>query len=136
MSEANKAIARRLLDEAWNQGDFRVIDEVVDNNYVNHDTQAQGTVGPSGMKNLIQTYRSAFPDLNFEVKDILADGNKVIVRWESTGTQLGPLPQIPATGRQVNVTGIGIMHFDQSGKVIEDWANWDTIGMMQQLGVM
>ena len=135
MSEANKNIVRRLITEGWNNGSHSVVDELVDANYQNHDTQAQGANGPHGFKGLIDTYRMAFPDLQFDIEDMMADGDKVITRWRSTGTQLGALPDVPATGRRVDVTGIGISRI-ANGKIVEDWANWDTMGMLKQLGVI
>ena len=135
MSEANKASVRRLMNEVWNQGKMEVVDELLDTNYINHDTQAPGVNNSQAFKGLVDTYRTAFPDLNFDIEDILTDGEKVITRWRSTGTQLGDLPDVPATGRRVDVTGISITRFEQ-GKIAEDWANWDTVGMLKQLGVI
>jgi steroid delta-isomerase-like uncharacterized protein len=136
MSEDNKAVARRVLD-CFNSGNVDELDELVAADAVDHDEQNpnRGTPGPDGLKQTIQMYRAAFPDLKLTIEEQIAEGNMVATRWVAVGTHQGDLPGLPATGRQSTVTGMG---FDrvENGKIAEAWGNWDTLGMMQQLGAI
>jgi steroid delta-isomerase-like uncharacterized protein len=80
-------------------------------------------------------YRAAFSDLQMTVEDQIAEGDMVVTRWTAVGTNDGDLPGMPASGRSSTVTGIGIDRIED-GKIVEAWGNWDTLGMMQQLGVI
>ena len=136
MSEQNKAVARQVL-EIFGSGDLDALDELISANAVDHDTQNPYTDigGPEGSKRTISMYRTAFPDLRLTVEDQIAEGDKVVTRWTATGTQEGDLPGLPASGNKTTVTGIGIDRFED-GKIVEAWNNWDTLGMMQQLGAV
>jgi predicted ester cyclase len=80
-------------------------------------------------------YRAAYPDLLITVDDLIAEGNKVVGRWTARGTNTGPLMGMPPTGKQATVMGISILAI-ADGKVTDQWFNWDTLGMLQQLGVI
>jgi steroid delta-isomerase-like uncharacterized protein len=136
MSEKNKAIARKALD-AFNSGDVDSLDDVISPDAVDHDPQNpfRDTHGPEGAKQTISMYRAAFPDLRIKVEAQIAEGDLVVTRWTSTGTHDGDLPGLPASHNKVAVTGIGIDRIE-NGKVVEGWNNWDTLGMMQQLGAV
>ena len=136
MSDQNKAIARRAL-ELFSGGDLDEMDELVSQDAVDHDTQNPNREihGPEGAKKTAAIYRAAFPDLRITVEDQIAEGDKVVTRWTATGTQDGDLPGLPASGRSSTITGIGIDRID-GGKIVETWGNWDTLGMMQQLGAV
>lgn len=136
MSAENKAIARRLYEDLWNKGNLAVADEISAANYVHHDPATPDVGrGPEGLKQLITMYRTAFPDVYFTIDDLIAEGGQVVTRWTARGTHKGALMGISATGKQVTVTGIGILRI-AGGKIEEGWENWDAIGMMQQLGVV
>ena len=135
MSEKNKAIARRILDEAWSQGKLDVIDELVDPDFVFHDPMAPGIKGTDGLKQLITMYRTGFPDLRFKIEDQLADGDKVINRWSCGGMHKSELMGIPATGKHTTTSGIGITRY-KNGKAVEEWVYWDGLGWLRQLGVV
>ena len=136
MSAENKALVRRLFKEVWSKGKLDLLDKIVAADYENHDPAGRMPAsGREGLKQHVTAYRDAFPDLAFTIDDILADGNKVIVRWTANGTHLGTLlGAIPATGRQVLTIGTSIIRV-AGGKITEQWANWDALGLMQQLGV-
>jgi steroid delta-isomerase-like uncharacterized protein len=136
MSEQNKAIARRAL-ELFASGDLDELDEIVSGSAVDHDTQNPnaGIHGPEGAKQTAAMYRAAFPDLRITIEDQIAEGDMVVTRWTAIGTQDGDLPGLPASGRSTTVTGIGIDRLE-GGKIVESWGNWDTLGMMQQLGAI
>jgi steroid delta-isomerase-like uncharacterized protein len=136
MSDQNKATARRGY-EAWTSGDLDAYDEIIAPDARDHDAQNPnaGTLGPEGAKQTAEMYRAAFSDTRFEIDQQLADGDYVITRWTATGTNDGELMGMPATGKRVTITGISIDRFE-GGKIAESWSNWDTLGMMQQLGVI
>ena len=136
MSDQNKAIARRALD-LFTSGDLDEMDQLVSEDAVDHDAQNPnaGIHGPEGAKRTAAIYRGAFPDLQITVEDQLAEGDKVVTRWTAVGTQDGDLAGLPASGRSTTVTGITIDRI-AGGKIVESWGNWDTLGMMQQLGAV
>jgi predicted ester cyclase len=134
-SEQNKAIVRRLIEEPW-KGDLSVVDELIDPNYVGYDPSIPEPLrGPDGFKENVSTYRAAYSDAQITVDDQIAEGDKVATRWTGRGTHDGDLMDIAPTGKQVKVSGVTISRL-ANGKVIEDYTNWDTFGMMQQLGVV
>jgi steroid delta-isomerase-like uncharacterized protein len=134
LAESILALARRTFDEIWNTGNLDVADELFSPDYVNHDpTSPEVPPGPEGVKQLARMYRRAFPDLRFIIDEMLATGDKVITRWTGQGTHRGALRGLPPTGRQARVTGISI-HRVVGGRIVETWLNWDTLGLMEQLG--
>jgi steroid delta-isomerase-like uncharacterized protein len=120
--------------EPW-EGNFGVIDELVAADYVGHDPAQPELHGPDGIREFITTYLAAFPDGKITIDEQLAEGDLVASRWTGRGTQQGELMGVPPTGRQVTVSGITISRV-KNGKVVEEWSNWDTLGMLQQLGVV
>ena len=136
MSAETKAIARRFLEEAFNGGNLDVVDELVAPQFVNHDAaKPEPTVGIEGAKAGVTGYRDAFPDLRLTIEQQVADGEYVTTRWTARGTHQGDLMGMAATGKQATVTGITIDRI-VDGRFVESWTNWDTLGLMQQLGVV
>ena len=137
MSEQNKALARRAIEEIWNQGKLAVIDELVASNATYHDPNVPGGkfTGPEGVKQFVQIYRGAFPDVRLTINDQIAEGDEVVTRWTATGTHKGQFMGIAPTNKHSTVTGVNIERF-QNGKVVEGWANYDMFGMLQQMGVV
>jgi steroid delta-isomerase-like uncharacterized protein len=136
MAEENKAVSRRLVEEAFVGGDLDLVDELVDEGYVGHDPAVPEDVrGPAGVKELIAGYRAAFPDLLLVVEDQVAEGDKVVTRWLARGTHEGEIFGVPGTGKQTTTTGITIDRLS-GGKIVESWDNWDTLGVMQQIGAI
>jgi steroid delta-isomerase-like uncharacterized protein len=133
-ADTNKEIVRRLVVEPW-EGNFDVIEELVAPNYVGHDPAQPDMQGPQGIKEFITGYLTGFPDGRITIDEQLAEGDLVATRWTGRGTHQGELMGIPPTGKQVTVSGITISHV-KNGKVVEEWSNWDTLGMLQQLGVV
>lgn len=136
MSAETKAITRRFLDEAFNGGNLGVVDELVAPQFVNHDAALpEPTTGIEAAKASIAGYRDAFPDLRLTIEQQVAEGEYVTTRWTARGTHQGDLFGMTATGKQATVTGITIDRI-VDGKLVESWTNWDTLGLMQQLGVV
>lgn len=78
----------------------------------------------------------AFPDLVRTVEDMVAEGDKVVARWTSTGTHTGPFMGLPPTGKAVTTTGITIFRLNGAGRIVEEWSETDMVGMLQQVGGM
>jgi steroid delta-isomerase-like uncharacterized protein len=133
--EGNKAIVRRLFQEAWNRGNLNVVDELLTTNYVFHEPISGDIRGPGGYKQFVTVYRTGAPDIHFTIEDQVAEGDKVVTRYTTTGTHQGNFMGIAPTGKRLRVTGIAIVRFE-GGKIAEDWVNWDALGLMQQLGVV
>jgi steroid delta-isomerase-like uncharacterized protein len=135
-AESNKALSRRLLEEAFNAGNIDVIDELVTTDFVNHDAALpEPLIGPDAAKSSIRGYRTGFPDLRITVEEQIADDMGVATRWSAKGTHEGELMGMAPTGKQATVTGITIDRI-VDGRIAESWTNWDTLGMLQQLGVV
>lgn len=136
--ETNKTIALETLERAFNQGDLSVIDEYVASNGTDHQ-ESPGTDFPTHLKEVITRLRTGFPDLHFEIHNILSEGEIVAFRSTMTGTHQGTLDMgmgraIPATGRKVSVPHMHFLRF-VDGKNVDLWHMWDMPKMMQQLGV-
>lgn len=136
-AEENKALARRFIEECFNKGNLNVVDELTAANWVGHDSSVPGGInGAAAMKQFISMYRTAFPDLTITIDELYAIGdNRVLMRWTTRGTHRGTLQGMPATGKQATVTGMTLSHYE-NGKDVEDYTNWDTLGLMQQLGAI
>ena len=136
MSEAqNVATLERFVEEVINQGRFEVADELVQENFVELDPLPGQQQGREGLKDVIRMMRAAFPDIHWVVEETIASGDKVVSRFKWTGTNRGKFLGFPATGRQVVVTGVVIDRL-HAGKMADSRIHMDTMGMMQQLGVI
>jgi steroid delta-isomerase-like uncharacterized protein len=135
MSEENKALARQFNEEVWNNKNLDAINELMADGVVDHDIPPGLPSGADGVKALVGMYVKAFPDVKITIDDLVAEGDRVVSRWTATGTHNGELMGIPATGKQVTVTGIDISRYS-GGKIVEHWGELDQMGMMQQLGVI
>jgi steroid delta-isomerase-like uncharacterized protein len=133
-TEDNKALSRRYYEEVWNGGNTALLDEVMAENHVNHAPPAP-VLGREAFKQYVAAYRAAFPDFHLTIEDQLAEGDKVVDRWVVRGTHQGSLMGIPPTGKQATVTGMSIGRF-ANGKLEETWADFDLLGLMQQIGVV
>ncbi len=134
MSQENKALIRRAIEEVYNQGNLATIDELVASDFVMHAPSGD-IPGPAGAKQFVTMLREAFPDLHLTIEDQVADGDRVVTRWTSEGTHLGEFQGIPPTGKHGTMTGIDIDRV-VDGKVVECWVNEDDLGLLQQLGVI
>lgn len=134
-AEENKALVRRFYEEVFNQKKTAAIGELFDPNMVDHALPPGLPSGIEGAKQVWRMYLAAFPDLHFTVEDIIAEGDKVVARLTAQGTQQGALMGIPPTGLHVSIRGIDILRI-AGGKIVEIWANFDMLDMLQQLGVV
>jgi steroid delta-isomerase-like uncharacterized protein len=135
MSEQNKAIVRRLFEELWNKGNLSVADQLFSPNYAHHDPSTPDFGrGPESERKRATLYRTAFPDLQLTIEDMIAEGETVMARWSCRGTHKGDLSGIAPTGKQFTISGVTIARLT-NGKLAEGYVNWDALGLMQQLGV-
>ena len=135
MSEENKALIQRFVEEASNKGNLDVADEVYSPNFVYHEPTGPVERGPEHVKNFVNMYLSAFPDGRTTIENLVAEGYRVAYRWTYRGTHQGELMDIPPTGREVTITGITIDRIS-GAKIEEEWNNFDQLGLLQQLGVV
>src|SRR5215208_1824373 len=135
-SRGTKRPSRRYVEEVWKDEKLDIADEVFAETYLSH--QSDGTTlerGPEDVKKFIMEYRSAFSDIEDIVEDMIGEGDRVATRWTLRVTHTGEFRGIPATGRRIKITGIGIFRFSEEGKVVESWDSLDQLGMLRQLGV-
>jgi steroid delta-isomerase-like uncharacterized protein len=137
LTETNKTVSRRFLEEVWNTGNLAVLDEIIATDHVNIGPSTLPGLpnGPEGAKQLVTTYRNAFPDVHFTIDEQIAEGDKVVTRWSAKGTHEGELAGLPATGKSTTVSGIAVYRFVNE-KIAESWLIFDQFGMLQQLGVI
>ncbi len=134
--EKNKEIFRRYVEEVWKDEKLDIADEVFAEKYLSH--QSDGTVlerGPDDVKKFVMKYRSAFSEIENSVDDMIGEGDRVVNRWTLRVTHTGEFRGIPATGKRITITGIGIFRFSDDGEVVESWDSLDQLGMLRQLGV-
>lgn len=132
---SNRALIQRFYDEGWNANNLAVYDELVTEDFLDHQTLPGLPPGREGFKMLNVMFRSAFPDVWVNVDGIVADDNTVSCRWTSTGTHKGNLFGIPPTNKQIKVTAT-VYYKVKNGRLAEGWINRDDFGMMRQLGVI
>ena len=134
MSDANKAVVRRWLEEAMEKGNIDIVDELFAETYVFRMPGATAT-GPGEMRELATSYKTAFPDMRVTIDDQIAEGERVATRWTAQATHQGPLGDIAPTGNSVTMTGVLIIRF-VGGKPVENWQNLDELGMLRQIGAV
>jgi steroid delta-isomerase-like uncharacterized protein len=135
VSEENKALVRRFVDEVQSGGNIDVIDELCSPEFVNHSAPPGMPADCEGVKLVTAMFRQAFPDSYFTVENMIAEGDKVATRKTFHGTHEGEFLGIPPTGRPVSIGLIDIVRV-ADGRVVEHWSIGDSLGMMEQLGVI
>jgi predicted ester cyclase len=136
-AQENKEKARRLMEEAFGQGKLEIVDEVLDPDFVCYDPNSEaGEVrGADTIKQEIEWFRNAVPDLTYTVEDQVAEGDKVVSRYTASGTHQGEFFGVAPTGKRIEMSGIQIDSFDEeSGKMVEEWPEYDLLGAMRQMG--
>jgi predicted ester cyclase len=134
--DQNKAVSRRIW-EVFDSGNLDDLDEIITPDAAYHDTQDPfgDQRGAQHMKSLMSMYRNSFSDMRFDVKLQVAEGDYVCTLIEAQGDNTGEIMGRPATGRHCRVN-ITITDRYDDGKIAESWATWDTLGMLQQLGLI
>jgi steroid delta-isomerase-like uncharacterized protein len=134
-AEENKEIVRQFWG-VWEEGNLGLVDELVGLDYVNHSPgMPNQPEGPEGIKAVVSMFRAGMPDLRVVIEDVIAEGDKVMMRYRIEGTHEGELFGVPPTGRRVSIESITVERVS-GRKIREHWRVTDTLDMMQQLGVI
>lgn len=131
--DENKALARRIPEEVWSKGDFAAADVILSPDFVNHNPAFGHPPTRDGYKQTVAQFREAFPDLCMTVEDVLAEGDKVALRFRAQGTHRGAFGAFRASSRPIDFTGTATARVRDS-QVVELWVNGDLLGLIQQLG--
>ncbi len=134
-AEENKALMRRFIEEMFNKKNLAAIDEFIVPDQVDHSLPPGLPRTREGTKQAIGMILTAFPDLNYVVEDVIAEGDKVAIRYTTRGTQKGSFGGVPPTGKQVAVPGFVVARI-ADGKIVEQWGLDDRLDMLQQLGLI
>ena len=135
MSDANKAVIQAFLEEVINQGRLERANDLVKEDFVELDPLPGQEQGREGLKAVLAGLRASFPDWHWTVQEMVAEGDKVVTRFTWTGTHRGPFLGIPPTGKSVAVKGV-VIDLLENGLMSESRILMDTMGLMQQLGVV
>jgi steroid delta-isomerase-like uncharacterized protein len=134
-TEEMKALVRRAWDEVFNKKNLDFTDEFSVADTVWHEPD-RDLHGPEEVKQYAAPYFEAFPDLSVSIDDVIAEGDKVVARWTYHGTHQGEIEELgPPTGRQMELEGITIHHFE-GDKIVELWERFDNLSLLQQLGLV
>lgn len=133
MSEDNKAVVRRLFDECLNRHNLDLYPELFSD--VVYRASALGELRNEEHRHSLLSVFAGFPDGQWRIEDQIAEKSRVVTRWTFTGTHTGTFMGIESTSRQVHITGICIDRI-ADGKIVEEWEECDTLGMMQQLALL
>jgi len=131
----NKAQVRRYYDEVFNQRGVALVDQLAVEDYVEHDPFPGQGDGRADLKARVQLILDAMNPLRFEIQDLVAEDDKVVVRWLQRGTQSGTFMGIPPSGREFTISGIDI-HRLRDGRMAEHWHVVDVFALLQQLGAI
>ena len=133
--EKNKAIARRYQEEVWGKGNLALIDELLAPAFVDHSLPTGMEPGFAGAKRAVQGALDAFPDGQWTVEDLIAEGEKVAIRWKMQATHEHAFQGIAPGGKPVTVTGITILRI-VDGKIVERWSTADMLSLLNQIGAL
>jgi predicted ester cyclase len=133
--ERNKKLARLLMEEDISRGDEAVAEAIIHPDFFDHTNPPDMQHGIDGHKAIVRLFRQVFPDLEWRIDDLIAEGDKVVARTTMRGTHLGDFFGLPPTGRRVAMTGVHIVRI-ADGKIIEHWGSNDDLGLMRQLGAI
>lgn len=131
----NKELVRGAVNDMLVEGQWDRVDEYIAEDYVGHTVAAPEDIrGRDGFEEFYSGMQTAFPDIEVEIQELIAEDDKVVQRSRQSGTHEGEFMGIEATGNTFDVSGIVIYRI-KDGKIAEDWVQSDMMGMMEQLGV-
>jgi steroid delta-isomerase-like uncharacterized protein len=131
----NKRLVEQFYDEVWARGNVDFAEEVFADDYVRNDLRpTQAAPGAAGQAQIAEAFREAFPDLQWRVDLLVAEGDLVAARWTASGTHTGTWGGRAPTGRRAEFSGVNIFRFGAAGKVVEIWNHRDDLGLQEQLG--
>lgn len=132
--ESNKDVVRRFYDEVLNRRRLELLEELAVAGYIEHDPLPGQREGLDGLRDRVEMIVKGL-DPHFTIEDMIGEGNKVVVRWTNSGTNVGEFLGIPATGRSFSIPGIDIYRMEE-GRLAEHWHVVDVFGHLQQLGLL
>ncbi|MEM7538314.1 MAG: ester cyclase [Chloroflexota bacterium] len=137
INENNKQVLQTFMDQVWNSGDFSQIETLVAPNYEVRSDPGDPWEGQTlDIETLIERVlysRNAFPDLCFDIQEMIEENEKVVASWIMSGTHRGDLPQLPATGQSFTISGMTIYYFDEH-KICGHTQAFDRLGFLSQIG--
>jgi steroid delta-isomerase-like uncharacterized protein len=131
----NEKAVRQFIERGFNQGDLSVVDETCAVDGVDHQ-EPQGTDYRQHLKAVIGEMRAAFPDLHFEIHQMMSEGDTAAFRSTMTGTHQGAFRGAPPSGKKISVAHMHFVRFDENGQSRDLWHVWDMLGMLRQLGAV
>ena len=134
MSEENKALVRRMFEEAYNANNLAIVDEVIAKDYVGYYPDSQKKRGPEEVRQHFARDHAGWPDALITIDDQVAEGDKVVTRWTWGGTHTGHWFKVVPTGKYSTCPGVTISRI-AGGKIVEAWWIWDNLGFLGQLGL-
>ena len=134
----NARILAEFMEAVWNRGDANAVDRFVADEYMIHsdpgDPWDGATLSRTGFKERLAASRAPFPDLHFEMAEVIADGERVAIAWTMRGRQTGPLGPLPPTGRRIEVQGMTVYYF-RDGRITGHRQVVDRLAVARQLGI-
>ncbi|MFD2270741.1 ester cyclase [Undibacterium arcticum] len=127
----NKLLVRRLYEDCINPGNLDLLTELIADDFIG----SRGEKGPSEFANTIAALRNGFPDVQFEVEDLIAEGDRVAARWKFQATHSGPFAGVAASQVQVTQTA-NVIYQIRDGKITRAWLQVDRLGLLQQIGAL
>ena len=134
MSAQDEAVVRRFYEQMNNERKNDLAPELFTADHQFHDPQVPCGVGPEGIAEVVSVYQKAVEG-HWQIEEMFSTDDRVVVRWTGSGTHTGELNGIPPTGKKIRVDAITV-HRMAGGKIAETWEVWDTLGFLQQLGVV
>ena len=134
--ETHKILVQRFFAEVFNQQRTDSAAELLAADFVaHHPAFPDGIRGPEGIMHMVAMFRAGFPDLHYTPQDLIAEGEKVAMRWRASGTHQGRFLDVAPTGKRMAITGIDIFRV-ADGQIVEAWVNSDFLSLMQQIGAI
>jgi steroid delta-isomerase-like uncharacterized protein len=134
VNDERKARIRTFWDATWNRGDIAAIDAMLTPGYIRYSIDPDPR-DREYVKESVLTLRAAFPDLHSDIDEMIAEGDKIVIRWTAVGTHLGPFLGFPATGTRITTSGVLISRFVED-RIAEEWATWNAMDVLRDLGVI
>lgn len=134
MSANDEAVVRRFYEQMNNERKNDLAADLFTADHQFHDPQVPCGVGPAAVAEVVSAYQENVEG-HWQIEEIFSAGDRVVVRWTGSGTHTGEINGIPPTGKKIKVDAISI-HQMRDGKIAETWEVWDTLGFLQQLGVV
>ena len=133
--EDNVRLTRRWFQEVWNEGRMETVFELfaTDGVAIGQSELGESLRGPKDFAGFVERIRGAFPDIKIRVEDAFGADDRVALRWSATMTHKGDQLDLPATHREVKLSGITIARI-RNGQIVQGWDNWDQFGLMKQIG--